>query len=277
MGSYIPTARPNPNGVLETTVFIPAFLEDNQIGVSRDPEYEARLMRRDQALAAALRYGDWSVFSGQTFREWVRGRHVCRPFEIPGHWTQWRSVDWGFAAPWAVYWFAKNPDTRRVYVTKELYLAGVTDPQQARLIKEHSNPNVVYTFTWADPSMWSRDSSRTEVTTTAEIYQQNGVLLTKAVNDNQIKISKLHAILRDLPDGLPGLQVFEGMCPNLVRTVPALMSNPQHPEMLLDGQEDHGFDSVTYGLSNWTDPFPQKTSKPAPRQARSAFEELLRR
>jgi len=269
-------ARPNPNGVLETTVFLPAFLEDNQIGVAKDPDYEARLLRRDPALAEALRYGNWSVFSGQAFREWVKERHTCKPFAVPEHWTRWRGVDWGYAAPWAVYWFAKNPDTRRVYVTREIYLAGITDPAQARMIRDKSEPGITYTFTFADPSMWAKDSSRDEVITTTDTYTRNGVILTKADNDHRSKMAKLHAILKDLPDGLPGLQVFEGMCPNLVRTIPALMTDPMHPEDLVDGQEDHAFDALTYGLTNWNDPFPEPgTKKAKPGRKASGFEQLI--
>jgi phage terminase large subunit len=271
-----PMERPNPNGKMETTVFLPAFLEDNQIGVAKDPEYEHELMRRDPALAEALRYGDWSVFSGQAFREWVKARHVCKAFEVPEHWPRWRGIDWGYDAPWAVYWFAKNPDSRRIYVTREIYRAGTTDPQQARLIREKSEPNADYSFNFADPSMWKRDSSRNEVTSTAEIYAQNGVLLTKADNDHRSKMAKLHAILRDLPDGLPGLQVFEGMCPNLVRTIPALMTDPENPEDLVDGQEDHAFDALTYGLTNWNDPFPEPGAKKKKvGRSKSGFEQLI--
>ena len=73
----------NPNGKITKVFFIPAFLEDNLIGVARDPEYESRLMQRDPEVAQALRYGDWSVFTGMAFKDWSREIHVIQPFEIP--------------------------------------------------------------------------------------------------------------------------------------------------------------------------------------------------
>ena len=271
-----PQLRPNPNGAQELTVFIPAFLEDNPIGVAKDPDYESRLLKRDPDLARAIRWGDWSVFSGQLLREWSKQIHRCPAFAVPENWPQWRSVDWGFAAPWAVYWWAKNPDTRRTYITREIYKVGITDPLQARLIRENSDPNVNYTFTFADPSMWAAKTTEEIVKSTFEVYADNGVFLTKATNDHRSNIAKLHAILKPLPDGLPGLQVFEGLCPNLERTLPALMNDPRRPEDLLDGQEDHGFDSCCYGLTNWVDPFPQPPAKPKLiKQTVSGLEQLL--
>ena len=246
-------------------MFIPAFLEDNAIGVSQDPDYETRLMKRDPTLARALRFGDWSVFSGQAIREFNKSIHVCKPFEIPSHWLRWRSVDWGFAMPWSVHWFAMDPDKRRLFVYRELYKTGITDPQQARMIRETSGPEEMFTFTFADPSMWSRKSDTDQVKTTNDVYAQNGVLLARADNDHRSKLSKCHTVLKLLPDGLPNVQIFDGMCPNLVRTLPALMSDPKNPEDILEGQEEHAFDSFTYGLTNWRDPFPQVTTrKPKP-------------
>ena len=252
---------PTPNGTTERTHFIPAFLEDNQIGIERDPGYEDRLMKRDPVIAKALRYGDWSVFAGQMFTEWNKGIHTIAPFEIPAHWTRWRGVDWGWAAPWSVHWFAKDPDTRRIFVYREIYKVGITDPQQARMINEISS-NETFMFTFCDPSMWITDSSKNEITCKADTYRDNGVFPTRADHDHLNKISKLHSVLAKLPDGLPGMQIFT-TCPALIRTIPALMRDPNKPEDLLDGQEEHAFDSLTYGLTNYRDPAPEPNRKPS--------------
>jgi len=261
----LPSLRPTPNGTMEQTFFMPAFLEDNAIGVARDPEYENRLMKRDPTVAQALRYGDWSVFAGQVFREFNRSIHVVHDFEIPSNWMRWRGIDWGYAAPWCVHFFAKNPDTRRIYVYREIYKTGITDPQQARMINEASLPEEVFSFTFADPSMWKRDSSREQVTSTYDQYLANGVLLTKADNDHKNKMRKAHSSLKPMGDGLPGVQIFES-CRNLIRTLPALMSDPNDPEDLMDGQEDHPFDAYTYGLTQWRDPEPDKKEQSKPKQ-----------
>ena len=97
----------NPNNKWVKTFFIPAFLEDNKIGVERDPEYEQRLMERNPDTAQALRHGDWRVFTGQAFREWDEERHVVDTMEIPVSWPKWRAVDWGWDHPFCCLWFAQ--------------------------------------------------------------------------------------------------------------------------------------------------------------------------
>jgi phage terminase large subunit len=242
-----------PNGVKEETYFIPAYLEDNVIGIDRDPGYEQRLMSRDPVVARALRFGDWSVFSGQIFREWDRSRHIVKPFEIPEHWSKWRSLDWGYAAPMSCLWWAKDPDTGRMYVYRELYKTGLNDPTQARTIIEKTLPSESINFTFADPSMWTRRTTTEIVTSSYDTYLAEGIMLTKADNSHENKLRKVHAVLGNLPDLMPGLQIFD-TCTNLIRTLPAMVNDPKHPEEILDGQEDHSYDSLAYGLTNWRDP-----------------------
>lgn len=250
-----------PNEVEEDTYFIPALLEDNPILLERDPEYEIRLMKREPTLAKALRFGDWTVFSGQVFREWNKERHVCKPFEIPEEWPRWRGIDWGFAAPFACLWFAKNPLNGHIYVYRELYKAGLTDPQQAKAINENSLPNEHFTFTFADPSMWTRRTTNEVATSTYDVYLKHSILLTKADNDHVNKKRKVHAVLGDMYDEQPVVKIFD-TCKNLISTLPALISDPKRPEEIMDGQEDHAFDAFAYGLTNWRDPaIPGKKKK----------------
>lgn len=257
----------NPNDREQKTAFIPAFLEDNVIGLDRDPGYEDRLMARDPTTAEALRFGKWSVFAGQMFREFSKPIHVCAPVEIPLHWVRWRSIDWGWAAPWCCLWYAKDPDSRRVYVYREAYEVGLTDPRQAERIRELSLPGEKFTFTFADPSMWTKRTTEIIAKSTAQAYSENGVLLTKADNDQRSKISKTRQALANIHDSKPAVMIFD-TCPNLIRTLPALMSDPKNPETILDGQEDHPWDSFAYGLTNWTAPnAPAPTDKPKPQRS----------
>jgi len=250
----------NPNGTQEEIYFIPAFLEDNPIGIEKDPTYEQRLMSRDPQVAKALRYGDWSVFAGQVFREFSKQKHTCKPFEIPGGWVKWRAIDWGYAAPWAVYWFAKNPDNGRVYVYREIYQVGRTDPEQAKLINEYSLPGESYTFTFADPSMWTKRTTEEIATSTFDAYLKHGIYLTKADNSNETKKRKVHSVMGNNFMGDPILQIFE-TCTNLIRTIPALVYDEKNPELIKDGQEDHAYDAFAYGLTNWEEPRPPEKAQ----------------
>ena len=242
------------NDVEERTLFLAARLEDNQLGLAKDPEYEARLMRRDPVLAKALRYGDWTVFAGQALGMFSKARHVVEPFPIPANWQRWRMVDWGFDAPFCCLWIAKNPDNGRMYVYREAYRPGLLDQQQARLIRDSSLDTEIFTWNFGDPSMWTRRTTGVEKpTSTYDVYLANGIYLTKADNDQLTKLRKVRSVLGDHWDGEPILKIFS-TCQNLIRTLPALMTDPNNPEYLLDGQEEHAFDALAYGLTKWTPP-----------------------
>jgi hypothetical protein len=91
--------------------FIPARLEDNEIGVHDDPDYEARLEGLGSAtLVAAMRWGDWDVVEGAFFDCWQHRKHVIAPFAVPKDWVRFRSADWGSASPGSVGWWAVVQD-----------------------------------------------------------------------------------------------------------------------------------------------------------------------
>lgn len=253
---------PMRNGTETNTRCFHSSYKDNPF---INQEYKNYLESLTGLLAKMWRDGDWDVFAGQAFAEFQpekdgRNWHVIKPFDIPDNWQRWRGIDWGFAAPMACYWFAKDPDTRRTYIYRELYEAGLTDPQQARRINEMSGDKEIFTFTFADPSMWTKRTTGEIATSTHDTYSSNGIYLTKADNDHANKKRKLHSVLAVLPDGLPGLQIFS-TCTNLIRTIPILQTDPDKPEDILDDQEDHAYDAVTYGMTNYRDPAPEPHRK----------------
>jgi hypothetical protein len=78
--------------------FIPARLDDNQIGMEADPLYEQRLEGIGSAAQVkAYRWGDWDVIEGAFFDCWSHERHVIPPFTVPRDWLRYRSGDWGSA------------------------------------------------------------------------------------------------------------------------------------------------------------------------------------
>lgn len=245
-----PITVQNPNGKLVRTWFIPAFMQDNPIGMSRDPEYGERLQQRDPDLASALIHGDWSVFSGQAFREFDFGTHTCNPFDLPAHFPRWRAVDWGSAEPFCCLWFARDPDIGRVYVYREVYMAGLTDAQQAELIVTNSPHTEDINITFGDPKSFWVGKNRYGVTyTSADEYRDHGVLLWEADNDRINGKKKVHQMLSLLPDGKPGLVIFRNVV-NLIRTLPKLSRSLVNSEDVADRQEDHCYDTLRYGLTN---------------------------
>ncbi len=241
--------RLTPNDAYEQTIFLPAFLEDNPIGLERDPEYPDRLEARDPMVARALRYGDWLVFAGQAFPHWSRAKHVVEPFLIPENWPLWRGTDYGFAHPSVTYWFAQDPDTGRVVVYREMVQKEQTDRQQARNIDRFTPMDERIWFTYASPDMWARKNVKDFVTTSAEEYAAEGVILTKAINDRLQGKRNIDRALANGSDGKPMLQVFS-TCTALIRNMPLLVRDKTHPEDVMKMDGDDPYDALRYGLSN---------------------------
>lgn len=223
-----------------------------------NPEYEQWLDGLTGPLAKAWRDGDWDAFAGMAFPQWNRERHVVQPFDIPQHWVKWKATDWGFASPYCTLWLTKDPDTRRVIAYREHYAAGLTDRQQARAIKDMSPAGEVYPFHYADPSLWERKNREGQVFSTADEYRAEGILLTRGDNDRLSGKRKINNILADLPDGAPGLQVFE-TCPHLIEQLGTLAADKTNPEDVDTDQEDHAYDTLRYGLTN-----EKRTEQPQP-------------
>jgi len=238
-----------PNGKYEQSYFIPALLEDNPIGLERDPEYADRLEARDPDVARALRYGDWSVFAGQAFPTWQHNRIACPPREIPLWWPKWRAIDYGYEHPWACGWFAKDPDKDRLYVYRAISLSGLTDERQIAMVKDSTAPEENILFTFASPDMWERKNKDDIVFTTADVYEKGGVVLTRANNDRLGGKRRLHGLMLDKPDGKPGIQVFEPYY-SVFGCMVTLIKDPKNPEDVKKVDGDDPYDMLRYGLTN---------------------------
>lgn len=238
-----------PNGKYEQTYFIPAFLEDNQIGLARDPEYADRLEARDPDVARALRYGDWTVFAGQAFPTWRRDRISIPPFAIPAWWPRWRALDYGFVHPFVVGWFAKDVDKGRVIVYRAISVSGLTDRQQARLIREDTGTDEIISATYASPDMWARKTAGDMVFTSIDEYQAEGIYLTRADDNRLSGKRKIDRLLVDLPDNAPGLQVFEPYI-DVFGCMTALVRDDRNPEDVKKVNGDDPYDMLRYGLTN---------------------------
>lgn len=204
--------------------------------------------------------GDWNVFSGMAFPGWSAA-HVVERFDIPAYWPRVCGIDWGYAKPFCCLWLAKDPDSGRHFIYRELYQAGLTDQQQARLIKEYTRDEPV-SFYFADPSMWQKKTQQI-ITSTADEYMKEGIPLTAADNDRLSGKRKVDRFLMPLPDGRPGLQVVAG-CKNLLRTFPLLAYDEHQPEDIDTEQEDHAYDALRYVLTQITGKQKQQPSQANP-------------
>lgn len=238
---------------LVDVVFLPAFMEDNPIGMEKDPEYVKNLELQDDRTYRALRDGDWSVFAGQFLPEFSYHTHVIRPIELSREWTRFRGYDWGFADPAVMYWLARDPATMRLYVYREFYESGLTDPHQAERINEMTESWEKFTWTYADPSAWTRRTVEMVAKSTYDVMLQHSILMTKADNDQISKSKRLRSALAPIHDGKPGIYIFD-TCTNLISELEGLLVDPDHREKPLPNQVDHGYDALCYALTGYSPP-----------------------
>ncbi len=253
-------------------VFIPARVSDNQKLLENDPFYVTRLRQSGSAtLVRAWVDGDWSVVEGAYFDCWSSGKHVVRPFEIPGHWMRFRSLDWGSAAPFSVGWWAiagedYGGDGRIIpkgsmVRYREWYGAaspnvGLKMPAEdvAREISRiELGEKIAYGV--ADPSIFASDGGPS----IAERMLRHRVTWRRADNKRVSGMGQMggwDAMRRRLTgeeDGRPLLYVFS-TCAAFIRTVPAMQHDARHPEDVDTRGEDHCADEVRYACMSrpWT-------------------------
>jgi hypothetical protein len=189
------------------------------------------------------------------------------PHETPG-WTLWASVDGGVRDPYCVLWFARAPD-RRVFVWDEQYATNVTPLRQAQRMKRRLAAVGGRWLLWKDDfgrplvppdsAILHLDSVRVDPNmfvpranvgvADADVYGTVGVPVQKAFNPRVPGWRRILEHLEEMDDGLPRLVLVEGACPNLQRTLPRLTADPDDPEDVEDGQEDHAPDALRYGVN----------------------------
>lgn len=234
-------------------VFIPSRLEDNKILMNNDPQYEARLLSLPPHLARAMRYGDWSVFSGQIFEEFRCETHVVKPFLLEaGLWFKFCALDWGYTKPYSLGWWAVNKDGKMIKY-REWY--GCVDGEMNKGVKKGSKE--LAEEAWAvsvtegvdtmvaDPAIWAKQDNTTSI---QDNFSSVGWKMIKGNNDRINGLVIFHDMLKTRgEDGKPMLQVFSG-CHAFIRTIPMLTPDPNHLEDVDTRLEDHVYDESRYAV-----------------------------
>lgn len=238
--------------------FIPARVYDNDMLMENDPNYVRRLENLPPDKRKAYLEGDWDIVEGQAFDEWRNNpnpdhawTHVVKPFSIPDGWTKWRSLDWGYAKPFAVYWHAIDYDGV-IYTYRELYgmaegqfNTGIkwTPEQVAEKVKQLEEDEKVMTGV-ADPSIWNKIDGKPSI---AQQFSSVGVYWTKANNDRLNGKMEMHKRLSFDEEGKARWYIFSN-CAHLIRTLPELPMDDKRPEDVDTDAEDHPYDAARYGL-----------------------------
>lgn len=234
-----------------TRCFIPAKLEDNTRLMENDPMYEKRLLLQPKHLIKALRYGDWDIIAGQVLAEYTREKHVIPKAPLGEGWYRFCAMDWGFAKPFSIGWYAVNTEGR-VIRTGEWY-GCPGEPNEglrmgAKAVAEKAWSMSVdqnATTMVADPACWNKNDDLPSI---AETFEAAGFTMVKATNDRINGLNQLHDRLQAIgEDGRPMFMVMDN-CAHWIRTVPYLTADPRNPEDINTELEDHAYDETRYAL-----------------------------
>ena len=251
---------------------IPSRISDNHALLTADPGYIDRLKLVGRAaLVKAWLAGDWSAIEGAFFEDWDEARHVVHPFTIPQQWMRFRAMDWGFAAPFSVGWWAVASDDynigdgriiRRGAMVRYREWYGASAPQRGiRLTAEQVADGIksreageTISYGVIDPAAFAEDGGPS----IAERMQGRGVYWRAADNRRVGKSGHLggwdmmRARLRG-EDDTPMIFCFS-TCRDSIRTIPTLQHDQDRPEDLDTDAEDHAADEWRYACMSrpWT-------------------------
>jgi hypothetical protein len=218
------------------------------------------------------------------FPEFTKEIHVCEPFDIPSDWHRWASVDNGFNDPFFWIKYAISPDgivyayweyTRSEKDPRVPYFKQAShfmdslwcsDADTGEMVPERMD--FIIMGVDAKNTSSAHSGNGQTVKTTLDLYREgglNGIGVLKPNRDRAFRARILHEYLwprDDLnfldengnPKKYAKLQIFS-TCPELIRQIPLLVRDDAHPDMVMDSTgrlkcEDHGFDSLTYGLQS---------------------------
>lgn len=245
----------------KSRIFVPSTVFDNKILLENDPDYLTRLASMPEAEKNALLYGDWDTFSGQVFIEWRNdsehyddriNTHVIRPFRIPDEWAIWCGLDWGYARPFSVGWYAVDRN-RRLYRIAEYYGCTGTpnvgvkmEPGEVareirRIESEDINLKGRKINRVGDPAIWGSQGTES----TGALMERERVYFDRGDNARLDGKMQIHHRLAFDESGVPMFYCFN-TCQNFIRTIPALVYDEKHPEDVDTDGEDHIYDEFRY-------------------------------
>jgi len=235
--------------------YIPSRVSDNKILMDSDPKYIERLkMVGADWLVKAWLEGDFNA-APDTYLGgiWDDKRHICKPFEIPDYWKRFRSLDWGFASPYSVLWYAISPENK-IYCYRELYGqgkgrtegtredAGTVADKILELEAKEKHNGVKFLNNPADTSIWMNDGRYASI---FDIFLEKGVIFSQASKGAGSRINGAQEVIFRLVNDQ--FAVFD-TCKHFLKHVPIIPTDPKNFEDVDTEALDHDWDSLRYGL-----------------------------
>jgi hypothetical protein len=261
MDQNFPIEFIKPTDYRKMFAYVPSKAEDNPY---LDAAYWQMLGTLPPHLRGAFKDGSWDVFVGQAFQEWSRNHHVIEPVDVPKGVPIYMTFDWGFGKPFSVGWWWIDSDGRK-YRFNEWYGWNGTPDQGLRLpdteialgiikreqqmgfdVKEGSvlNPHIKRI---CDPTCFNKKPDYKgggQGMSTAEVFMSMGLNMMPGDPSRVLKWRQFHEHLRiprdenEQVNGVPMVQVYSN-CHHFIRTVPALITDPNNIEDVDSSGEDH--------------------------------------
>ncbi len=236
--------------------FIKSLVTDNEALMKAQPDYVRQLEALPPKLREAWLNGNWDVYEGQFFEDFIPGTHIVEPFDLTlgerRFWKMIRSYDFGYHRPFSCGWTAVSNDGTMYRILEYYGCTGqpneglrMSPDQQFKEIAEieRSHPwlkdrNIEGV---ADPSIW--DGSRGE--SIADTAAKYGLFFAKGINDRTAGWMQCHYRLQTDENGIARFYVFDN-CTEFIRTIPLLRYSDRKPEDLDTDGEDHIADEWRY-------------------------------
>jgi hypothetical protein len=263
----------NPQGIRVTAshpsfvnsksrTFIPGFLFENRILMESDPGYAANIMQLGKKMEGALLHNDWDAFGGDFFDMFDTRQSKIKPFDIPDEWELYGSLDPGWSSPCAFCLFARDFE-KKVYLLFVYYVRRKDPESHAKaiykLIKEFPYtkgrmPTIIASGTDAFAHKDLHAVNPSDLTF-ANIFQDNGLYLQKAITDRVIGWWVMKQYFANNM-----FFFFDGYCESWVDEIIALQTDENNIEDIKGcGNDpnvpDHASDSSRYGLTAIPYPF----------------------
>jgi hypothetical protein len=242
-----------PNEVYDndghTIQFIPSRLEDNPL-LMADGAYEKNLEQLPEHLYKAFRWGDWDVFAGQVFSEFHPATHILEPFPLDSSWYKFAALDWGFAKPYSIGFWALGLEGRLIRFTEFYGSVGGDEGTRESIREVFEKAKEAASFVGiedmvADPACWTKVGFSEE---SVESVFSEYFVMHKGINDRVGGAHAVHNYLKTpLSDGGPMLCIFPN-CKDFVRTIPLLTASKTNPEDIDTRLEDHIYDETRYAV-----------------------------
>jgi len=247
---------------VNTLVIHSTYLDNRFI----DDTYSQVLQKMPEDERRVYALGQWGLTGMHFFKEFSRSAHVIDPFPLTSEHRIYRVLDYGLDKL-ACYWVAVDYKGRAKFY-KELWESDLIISEAAKKINAMTTETIYQTI--APPDLWNRRQDTGK--SAAEIFYENGVVLSRAINDREQGCFALKEWLKpyDTKDEQTGepkkaanLQITTA-CPKLIWSIQGAVTDERNPNTYATEPHEltHSVDAMRYFVAGR--PTPAAMPKPQP-------------